>query len=282
MMKVINTISEIASYLSTFKSNGKKIGFVPTMGALHFGHLSLIKTSKENNDITVVSIFVNPTQFNDKQDFIKYTREPEEDLNKLIETDCDLVFMPSEKEMYPDTFNTKFELGYFESIMEGKFRPGHFQGVALIVDKLFSIIKPDNAYFGQKDFQQLAIIKQLVKITNSAVNIISCPIVRESNGLAMSSRNKRLSAQEFEEAAIIYSTLKQLKDFIKDNKLNEFKIWATKQINSNNLLKTEYIEIVDSESLKIVTDLQNHKSITCCIAVFCGEVRLIDNIQINL
>lgn len=282
MMKVINTISEITSYLSTFKSNGKKIGFVPTMGALHFGHLSIVKTSKENNDITVVSIFVNPTQFNDKQDFIKYAREPEEDLNKLIETDCDLVFMPSEKEMYPENVNTKFELGYIESIMEGEYRPGHFQGVALIVDKLFSIIKPDNAYFGQKDFQQLAIIKQLVKITNSTVNIISCPIVRETNGLAMSSRNKRLSTKEFEEAAIIYSTLKQIGGFINDNKLNEFKIWAAKQINSNNLFKIEYIEIVDSESLKIVTSLKNHKSITCCIAVFCGEVRLIDNIQINL
>jgi pantoate--beta-alanine ligase len=166
--------------------------------------------------------------------------------------------------------------------MEGEFRPGHFQGVAIIVNKLFNIIKPDNAYFGQKDFQQLAIIKQLVKITNSSVHIISCPIIREENGLAMSSRNKRLSDEEFKQASIIYSTIKQLESFINVNKLNEFKIWVAKQINSNNIFKLEYIEIVDSETLKIVENLKNHKSITCCIAVFCGQVRLIDNIQINL
>lgn len=281
-MKVINNISEITSYLNGFISTGKKIGFVPTMGALHFGHLTLVNISKEQNDITVVSIFVNPTQFNDKQDFEKYPRNTEEDLKKLSETGCDLVFMPNEKEMYPEKESTKFNLGKIEEVMEGKFRPGHFQGVAIIVNKLFEIVKPNNAYFGQKDFQQLAIIKRLVIITNSTVNIISCPIIRESNGLAMSSRNSRLSKTEFDNASIIYSTIKQLSDFIENNKFSEFKSWALINIDANNLFKTEYIEIVDSKNLEIVTNLKNHESITCCIAVFCGQVRLIDNIQINL
>ena len=281
-MKIVNKISEITYYLSSFVKDKKKIGFVPTMGALHFGHLSLIKTSKEQNDITVISIFVNPTQFNDKEDFNKYPRNPEQDLEKLYETGCDLVFMPSEKEMYPDQISTKFDLGHIENIMEGKYRQGHFQGVALIVNKLFEIIKPTNAYFGQKDFQQLAIIKRLVKITNSPINIIACPIIRENNGLAMSSRNSRLSKEEFNQAAIIYSTLNQLVNFIHNNKVTDFSIWATNQINAISLFKTEYIEIVDSETLEIISELKNHKSITCCIAVFCGQVRLIDNIQINL
>ena len=166
--------------------------------------------------------------------------------------------------------------------MEGEFRPNHFQGVAIIVNKLFEIVKPTNAYFGQKDFQQLAVIKRLVKITNSSIVINSCPIIREQNGLAMSSRNSRLSEKEFKQASIIYSTLNQLSSFIRSNKFSEFKSWALNQIDSNNLFKTEYVEIVDSKTLEIVTELKHHKSITCCIAVFCGQVRLIDNIQINL
>lgn len=281
-MKVINNISEITSYLDTFISTGKKIGFVPTMGALHLGHLTLITTSKKQNDITVASIFVNPTQFNDKQDFEKYPRNTEADLKKLNEAGCDLVFIPDEKEMYPKPESTKFDLGRLEEIMEGKFRPGHFQGVAIIVNKLFKIVRPNNAYFGQKDFQQLAIIKRLVKITNSNINIISCPIIRENNGLAMSSRNSRLSKEEFDNASIIYSTINQLSIFIESNKFSDFKSWALNKIDTNSLFKTEYIEIVDSETLEIVNELKNHKSITCCAAVFCGQVRLIDNIQINL
>ncbi len=281
-MKVINNILEITSYLNSFVSTGKKIGFVPTMGALHFGHLTLINTSKDQNDITVASIFVNPTQFNDKQDFEKYPRNTTEDLKKLSEIGCDIVFMPDEKEMYPETDSTKFNLGKLEEVMEGKFRPGHFQGVAIIVNKLFKIVKPNNAYFGQKDFQQLAVIKKLVSTTNSTVNIVSCPIIRESNGLAMSSRNTRLTEEEFDQASLIFSTINQLSNYIANNKFSDFKTWVISQINENKLFRTEYIEIVDTETLEIVTDLKNHKSITCCIAVYCGQVRLIDNIQINL
>ena len=281
-MKICKTINETTSLLSIFINDGKKIGFVPTMGALHKGHISLINISKKQNDITVVSIFVNPTQFNDKQDYIKYPRNSEKDLEMLSNTGCDLVFMPDDKEMYPEPDNRIFDLGNLETIMEGKFRPGHFQCVAGIVSKLFDIIKPDKAYFGQKDFQQLSVIKRLVQITNSKVQIISCPIIREENGLALSSRNLRLSVEEFKQAAIIYKTINQLSTFLENNKFCEFKTWAIKQIDKISLFKTEYIEIVDTETLGIVKDIKYHKSITCCIAVYCGQIRLIDNIQINL
>ncbi len=282
IMQVFNTVKDICSYIDKCKNENKTIGFVPTMGALHDGHLSLILESEKQNDITVVSIFVNPIQFNNEQDFIKYPKTNEQDLQLLKKINCNAVFIPSIKEIYPQPNNNVFNLGYLESIMEGKFRPGHFQGVAKVVDRLFKIINPNNAYFGQKDFQQLAVIKKLVQITNSNVNIIACPIIREKNGLAMSSRNVRLSSQNREEASIIYKTICKLSDFVNNNNIIDFKIWATNEINSHKDFKIEYIEVVDTDTLHIVNSLKNHKHISCCIAVFCKDVRLIDNIQLNL
>ncbi len=281
-MQVFKTVNEISSYIRSCKNENKTIGFVPTMGALHNGHLSLINTSKEQNNITVVSIFVNPIQFNNEQDFVKYPKDYDKDLNLLKNVNCDIVFIPSVKEIYPEPDNRFFDLGYLGTIMEGKFRPGHFQGVAKVVERLFKIINPNKAYFGQKDFQQLAVIKKLVQITNSKVNIIACPIIREENGLAISSRNTRLTQNQFSKASIIFATISKLKEFITKNKFNEFINWSKSTIDSENEFKTEYIEIVDTETLEIIQSIKNHKSITCCIAVFCGEVRLIDNIQLIL
>jgi pantoate--beta-alanine ligase len=281
-MEVYKTINDITRYINEQRSKGLSIGFVPTMGALHRGHVSLLKESEKECDITVVSIFVNPTQFNDQQDYIKYPRNLDEDIKTLSENNCNVVFNPSEKEMYPQPDNRIFDLGKLEKIMEGEFRSGHFQGVAKIVSKLFDIINPDIAFFGKKDFQQLAVIKRLVEILNSPVKIIGCPIIREENGLAMSSRNKRLSKEEFDKAAVIYKTISHLPEWIKKQSLKEIKKIISTHINSVSGFKTEYVEIVDSESLESITNLLGHKSITCCIAVYCGQVRLIDNIQINL
>jgi pantoate--beta-alanine ligase len=249
---------------------------------LHKGHVSLLKESEQECDITVVSIFVNPTQFNDQQDYIKYPRNLDEDIKVLSANNCNVLFNPSEKEMYPQPDNRIFDLGRLEKIMEGEFRSGHFQGVAKIVSKLFDIIKPDIAFFGKKDFQQLAVIKRLVEIMDFPVKIIGCPIIREENGLAMSSRNKRLSKEEFDKAAIIYKTISHLPEWIKKQSLKDIKKIISTQINSVSGFKTEYVDIVNSESLESISNLSGHISITCCIAVYCGQVRLIDNIQINL
>lgn len=281
-MEVFKKITEIKGFVKKTKSENNSIGFVPTMGALHQGHLSLLDHSKKNTDISIVSIFVNPTQFNNQQDFIKYPRFINKDLELLKSCKCDAVFLPSEEEMYPEPDNRVFELGYMEKIMEGQFRPGHFQGVAKIVSKLFNIVDPDYAFFGQKDFQQLAIVRKLVHLLGSSVKIISCPIVREQNGLAMSSRNQRLSVREFEEAGIIYQTLSRVSEIISGKNIPEIKNFVKKNIDSNPLFCTEYFEMIDSESFEIVNSTQDHKSITCCIAVYCGQVRLIDNVQINL
>jgi pantoate--beta-alanine ligase len=281
-MEIYKTIFEIGDFVKKAKSENKCIGFVPTMGALHKGHLSLLNESKNKTDLSIVSIFVNPTQFNNQQDYIKYPRFFDKDLELLKSSGCDVVFLPSEEEMYPEPDNRIFELGYLEGIMEGKFRPGHFQGVVKIVSKLFNIVSPDFAFFGQKDFQQLAIVKKLVQLMNSSVKIISCPIVREDNGLAMSSRNQRLSDEEFSQASIIYKTISRIPEMISTQDLSIIKKYVKENIDTNPLFQTEYVEIVDSESLKVVENIKNHASITCCVAVFCGQVRLIDNVQINL
>lgn len=281
-MEIFKTISEVKSFIKEAKHKGNCIGFVPTMGALHKGHLSLLNYSKKKTDLSIVSIFVNPTQFNNQQDYIKYPRLFNKDIELLESSGCDVVFLPSEEEMYPQPDNRVFDLGYLEKIMEGEFREGHFQGVAKIVSKLFNIVDPDFAFFGQKDFQQLAIVKKLVQLMNSSVKIVSCPIVREDHGLAMSSRNQRLSTQEFEQAAIIFQTISKLPEMVYSQDLFQIKKWMQERIDNNSLFKTEYVELVDSESLKVVTNIKNHKSITCCVAVYCGQVRLIDNVQINL
>ncbi len=283
-MIVCKTINELNQALNNVGNQHKTIGFVPTMGALHEGHLSLIKRAQLECDVVVVSIFINPTQFNNREDFEKYPRLYNTDIKMLKESGaCDIVFAPDEKEMYPTPDHRRFDLGYFEEIMEGKYRPGHFQGVAQIVTKLFDIVKPHKAYFGKKDFQQLAVIRKIVKDLQYPIEIIGCEIIREPNGLAMSSRNLRLSKSDFDNAGIIFNTLNAAKNWIKENiALEEIKTRVKNQIEAIPPFKVEYIEIVDSCTLLPVTNINNHRSIHCCIAVYCNDVRLIDNMEIKL
>jgi pantoate--beta-alanine ligase len=258
------------------------IGFVPTMGALHKGHLSLIDCSTKQNDITVVSIFVNPEQFNDKNDFINYPKTLDADLNILEKTECDIVFIPSENEMYNKPDNRKFNFGELDKVMEGKFRPGHFNGVAKIVTKLFNLIIPHRAYFGLKDFQQYIIIKKLTGDLNLPVKIIACPIIRESDGLAISSRNSLLSAVERKHAALIYQALRQAKQNSRKYAIDEIKKQVINSLNKDPYISVEYFEIVDSENLKPVQGWDEQSAKIGCIAARVGNVRLIDNINFNL
>jgi pantoate--beta-alanine ligase len=258
------------------------IGFVPTMGALHKGHLSLVDYSIKQNDITVVSIFVNPEQFNDKNDFINYPKTLDADLNILEKTECDIVFIPSENEMYDKPDNRKFNFGELDKVMEGKFRPGHFNGVAKIVTKLFNLITPHRAYFGLKDFQQYIIIKKLTEDLNLPVKIIACPIIRESDGLAMSSRNSLLSAVERKHAALIYQALSQAKQNSRKYAVDEIKKQVINSLNKDLYISVEYFEIVDAENLKPVQGWDEQPAKIGCIAAKVGNVRLIDNINFNL
>lgn len=277
-MQVLNTKNELISLLKNYKKEGKKIGFVPTMGALHEGHLSLVKESKNNSDITVVSIFVNPTQFNDSEDLKRYPRTPDKDVELLKTVNCDLVFAPSVEEIYPEPDQRKFDFGYIESVMEGAKRPGHFNGVGQVVSRLFDIVQPDKAFFGMKDFQQIAIIKNMVKQLNYHIEIIPCPIIREENGLAKSSRNTLLDEDHKKNAPHIYATLKKARTLVPEMKVEELKQWITNEINSNPFLETEYVEIVDDTTLKITEDWSEKGTKVACVAVYAGKIRLIDNI----
>lgn len=277
-MKVVSTKNELISLINDYKNAGKSIGFVPTMGALHQGHLSLVKTCKENCDIAVVSIFVNPTQFNDPDDLKRYPRTPEKDAGLLESSGCDLAFFPSVEEIYPEKDTRKFNFGYLETVMEGAKRPGHFNGVGQVVSRLFDIVQPDKAFFGMKDFQQIAIIKNMVKQLNYSLEIIPCPIVREENGLALSSRNALLSEEHKKNAPHIYATLKKARNLATRMRVNELKKWITDEINSNPFLETEYVEIVDDTTLKVVNDWNEKGTKVACVAVYAGKIRLIDNI----
>lgn len=277
-MQVLSTINELVTLIDNLKKKNKKIGFVPTMGALHEGHLSLIKESEKCSDATVVSIFVNPTQFNDPEDFKRYPRTLEEDIRLLGTLNCDIVFTPSAEEIYPEPDKRKFDFGYLESVMEGARRPGHFNGVAQIVSRLFNLVQPDKAFFGMKDFQQIAIIKEMVKQLKYKIEIIPCPIVRDENGLALSSRNALLDEEHKKNAPHIYATLKKARNLVSKMKVNELKQWITDEINSNTFLKTEYVEIVDYATLKITNDWSEPGDKVACVAVFAGKIRLIDNI----
>lgn len=278
MIQLHNT-QEIKSLISKLKSDSKTIGFVPTMGALHEGHLSLIRESKKQCDVTVVSIFVNPTQFNDKSDLEKYPRTLEADLRLLKEINTDIVFTPDVDEMYPEEDTRDFDFGFLETVMEGANRPGHFNGVAQIVSKLFDIVEPNFAFFGKKDFQQVAIINSLVENYNYNVKIIACPIKREKSGLAMSSRNERLTEKDRIEAAFINKLLKTAVEKSKTKSVTEVKELVENEFQKNRKLELEYYEIVDDFSLKSINDWTESKNITACIVAHIGGVRLIDNIQ---
>lgn len=277
-MQVLNTKNELVSVLSGIRKENKTIGFVPTMGALHQGHLSLVKESKKNSDITVVSIFVNPTQFNDPDDLKRYPRTLEQDLELLEIVNCDIVFAPSVEEIYPEPDTRKFNFGDLELVMEGAQRPGHFNGVGQVVSRLFDIVKPDKAFFGMKDFQQVAIIKNMVKQLEYPIEIIPCPIIREESGLARSSRNTLLDESHRKNAAHIYATLQKARQKASRMEVGELKKWITDEINSNPFLETEYVEIVDDTTLKVINNWSEPGTKVACVAVYAGKIRLIDNI----
>jgi len=278
-MKIIKSICDLKHFLAKERQLKKQIGFVPTMGALHKGHLSLVKYCLAANDVCVVSIFVNPTQFNNKNDLLTYPRNLEQDCMQLEAIGCDYIFVPSEKEMYPNPDTRIFDFGAISTVMEGAFRPGHFNGVALIVSKLFDVVEPNTAYFGEKDFQQVAIIRELVKQLNSPIQIVACPIIRETDGLALSSRNVRLSTEQRQIAPLIASTLKESCTFVAEWSVKEMIDWVVNTLNNEPGLRVEYFEIVDEKSLQPILDWEASTAPTGCIAVYCGEVRLIDNIK---
>jgi len=257
------------------------IGLVPTMGALHAGHLSLIKVCSAENDITVVSIFVNPTQFNDPQDFKSYPRDFDNDIAILRDQECDLIFAPPQEEMYPSPDTRIFDFGSLNKEMEGKHRPGHFNGVAQVVSRLFEIIEPDRAYFGQKDFQQLVIIKEMVRLLKSNIDIVSCPIIREADGLAMSSRNQLLNKEQRFAAGKINKSLENAVSFSGSMEIESLKERIIREIDSDPLLEPEYFEIVDAETLEPVSGWFDAANIVGCIAVRVGKIRLIDNIKFS-
>ena len=278
-MKIIDTISELENQLQGYRHKGETIGLVPTMGALHQGHASLVERCVADNKISIVSLFVNPTQFNNKEDLKHYPRTPEKDHELLERLGVDYVFSPSVEELYPEEDKRVFDFGQLDKVMEGEFRPGHFNGVAQIVSKLFDIVKPDNAYFGEKDFQQLAIVKDMVRQLQMPVNIIGMPIVRESSGLAMSSRNQRLSEEQKKNASEVYKVLNESKLMIDKFIPYELINYVSESINKVSGLKVEYFQIVDGDNLQPVTSWSDSDYIVGCIALFCGEVRLIDNIR---
>ena len=278
-MKIVNSIKELKSYLAEEKRNNKQIGFVPTMGALHDGHLSLVERCVKENDVCVVSVFVNPTQFNDKHDLETYPRTLDKDCTLLEPVGCDYVFAPSAEEMYPEPDTRTFDLGTVSEVMEGAKRPGHFNGVCQIVSKLFDAVQPDRAYFGEKDFQQLAIIREMVRQLKYNLEIVGCSIVREEDGLASSSRNKRLSAEERENALNISRTLFKSRNFAATHTVSETQKMVEDAIEAAPGLRMEYFEIVDGNTLQKISNWEDTSYAVGCITVFCGEVRLIDNIK---
>lgn len=278
-MNLVHTIKDLQDELSLLKGCNKKVGLVPTMGALHAGHASLVKRCVAENDITVVSVFVNPTQFNDKDDLVKYPRTLEADCKLLESVGAAYVFAPSVEEIYPVPDTRKFDFAPLDTVMEGKYRPGHFNGVAQIVSKLFDIVKPDSAYFGEKDFQQLAVIRQMVKQMQFKLDIVACPIVREEDGLALSSRNARLSANDRENALKISQTLFKSRIFAAEHSVKETIAYVESEIENAQGLELEYFEIVDGNSMQPVVNWKDTEYAVGCITVYCGEVRLIDNIK---
>ena len=278
-MKIYETVSGLQKELHTFRIREKTIGFVPTMGALHEGHLTLVRRCVAENDVCVVSIFVNPTQFNDKSDLENYPRTLSNDAGLLEEVNCTIIFAPAEEEIYPEPDTRVFDFGQLGEVMEGKYRPGHFNGVAQVVSRLFDIVQPDKAYFGEKDFQQLAIIREMVKQYGMPVEITGCPIVREKDGMALSSRNTRLSKEEREKAVLISRTLLKSCNFVGEKSVAELKKWVVNQIDEEPLLEVEYFDIVDASTLQTITHWDDSRYVVGCITVYCGDVRLIDNVQ---
>jgi len=280
MIQVFNYIADLQSFLKAKRDSGLTVGLVPTMGALHEGHLSLIRRAKKENDVVVASVFVNPVQFNNPVDLEKYPRTPEKDVALLESAGCDAVFMPSVEEMYPTKVEDHYDFGTIEHVMEGACRPGHFNGVAIVVRKLFEIVEPNRAYFGEKDFQQQAIIRKLVKDYNLKLEIVPCDIVREKDGLAMSSRNMRLSAEERAIAPLIYKVLRETVANVETMSPAEMKALALKKYADIKQFDVEYVEIADETTLQTVTDWKDSEHARIFVALQLGPVRLIDNLRI--
>lgn len=278
-MKIVSSIKDLKNFLALEREKGKKVGLVPTMGALHAGHISLVKRCVAENDICVVSDFVNPTQFNDKHDLETYPRTLDADCALLEPVGCDYVFAPSVAEMYPEPDTRVFNLGPVAEVMEGPRRPGHFNGVAQVVSKLFYIVEPDNAYFGEKDFQQIAVIREMVRQLNLPVHIVDCPIQREADGLALSSRNTRLTPEQRQKASVIARTLKESTTFVPAKSVQEVIDYVVNTINQVPEMEVEYFEIVDGNTMQPIQNWSDTTYPVGCITVYCGEVRLIDNIK---
>lgn len=276
-MIIAKTIAELQNAIEA--SGARQVGLVPTMGALHEGHISLVKRCVSDNDICVVSVFVNPTQFNDKGDLERYPRTPEADAALLEKNGCNIVFMPSVEEMYPEPDTRVFDLGGVAAVMEGAFRPGHFNGVAQIVSKLFYAVKPNRAYFGEKDFQQIAVIKEMNRQIGGKVEIVPCPIVREESGLAKSSRNTLLTEAQRVKAAKISRVLKESVTFVGAKSVKETIAWVEERFSDDAEFRMDYYSIVDGNTLQDVSDWNDSNYIVGCIAIYLGKIRLIDNIK---
>lgn len=276
-MHILYKIKEIEHFISIEKNKGKTIGFVPTMGALHQGHISLIEASKKDNDITVCSIFVNPTQFNNSSDLTHYPRTPDSDIKLLIDSKCDYLYMPDVDDVYPNLDEKTFDFGYLGLVLEGAHRPGHFNGVGQVVSILLEGIKPHKAYFGIKDFQQVMIVKQMVKQSHIPVEIISCPILREEDGLAMSSRNVRLSLDERKLASHIPKMMQEANLIAKKQSIENAKLFIQNFVSQFPIMKLDYYEICDVDTLEPISILSENKQSVALIALFVGNIRLIDN-----
>ncbi len=280
-MKIFDDIQSLQSFVAQCKGEGKTVGFVPTMGALHAGHVSLVEQALRDCDVCIVSVFVNPTQFNDPKDLETYPRTLEADCERLKEAGATAVFAPSVEVMYPanEQVRNDYAVGRVAEVMEGAHRPGHFQGVMQVVQRLFEIVQPDTAFFGQKDFQQVAVIRAMCRLIGSPVRIVDCPIIREDDGLALSSRNVRLTPEQRSYAPNIYRILSESLSYAQDHTPAETITWVMEGINAIPTLRVEYFEIVDSLSLESIAQWNDSTAPHGCITVFCGDVRLIDNIS---
>ncbi|GAB4027083.1 pantoate--beta-alanine ligase [Spirosoma koreense] len=277
-MNRFDTIASLQQYLTTTRPN-QTIGLVPTMGALHEGHLALIEKAKQENDVVVSSIFVNPVQFNNPDDLAHYPRTLEEDSQKLETVGCDAVFTPSVQEMYPEPVAIRLNFGELETIMEGAFRPGHFNGVGIVVAKLFNIVQPHRAYFGQKDLQQVAVIRRLIRDLSFPIELIRCPTVREADGLAMSSRNRNLTIGEREEATALFQALTLARELLTEgNSADQAKAAVTGFFSARPNFRLEYVEVVNADTLQIVDEVLAPGQTAVCLAAHLGHVRLIDNL----
>ncbi len=276
-MHIFYKNSDLKQKIAEFKQQGKTIGFVPTMGALHAGHISLVEISKQNCDITVCSIFVNPTQFNNAVDLKLYPRTPDADIKLLEEGGCDILFMPEVEDIYPEKDTRQFNFGFLDTILEGATRPGHYNGVGQVVSILFDAVKPHKAFFGSKDYQQVMVVKDLVKQLQLDIDIVSCPIMREEDGLAMSSRNTRLNEQERVIAALVPKIMQQANAIVKTKGIADAKLFVTEITSKISIMKLDYFEVCNADTLQILNETNANEKAVSLIAVFVGNIRLIDN-----